>query len=190
MRKLAQNLGYEAMSLYNHVRNKADLLEGMLELVVGEIDVPADDVDWRDGIRSLAVSTHEALLRHPWAVDLWTRAFPGQNRFGLMERLLALLLAGELAEHLADLGFHAINMHVVGFTQQQLSYQMDADRWASMEGRFERDVTPDRFPLMVAHKAYHDDVAAERTSHPDEFAFVLDLILDGLARARDGSVTT
>ncbi len=187
MRKLAAHLGYEAMSLYNHVTNKDDLLEGMVELVVGEIAEPTAGGDWKAAIRELAVSTHEVLLRHPWTVELWTNTFPGPSRFRQMEWLLGLLVEGGLTEHLGDLGFHAINMHVAGFTQQQLGYQMDDDRLAAMSERFEREVTADRFPLMVAHKEYHEDVASQRTTHPDEFRFVLDLILDGLERARDGS---
>lgn len=183
MRKVAQALGYEAMSLYHHVANKDDLLEGMLDHVMGGIVMPPADVEWKTGIRSLAVSTHEVLLDHPWAVEMLTNVFPGPHRFAHMERLLELLAAADLDEHLADLGFHAVNMYVAGYTQQVLGYRTSMERWSELETRFDSEVPASRYPLMVAHKHYHDDVAAERASRPDEFGFVLDLILDGLERA-------
>ena len=157
-----------------------------LPLGVGAIAMPAADAHWKDGIRALAVATHEALLDHPWAVELLTNTFPGSNRFDHMERLLELLAAADLGEHLADLGFHAVNMYVAGYTQQVLGYRTSMERWSELEPRFDREVPSDRYPLMVAHKEYHDDVTAERTSRPDEFTFVLDLILDGLERASGG----
>src|SRR5437899_12798303 len=71
MRKLAEGLGVEAMSLYNHVANKEDLLDGIVEAVVGEIVTPSGETDWKTAIREIAVSAHETLLRHPWASPLW-----------------------------------------------------------------------------------------------------------------------
>ena len=121
MRKLAQHLGFEAMSLYNHVTNKDDLLEGMVEVVAREIVQPPADVEWKPGVRALATASHDAQLRHPWVVGLWNRQFPGPARFGQMERLLALLDQGGFSGSLGDLAFHAVNLHVNGFTQQQLT---------------------------------------------------------------------
>src|SRR5918911_147 len=70
MRRLAQELGFEAMSLYNHVANKDDLLDGILDLVVGEIEVPGPGTGWRTAMRQRALSAHEVLVRHPWAAML------------------------------------------------------------------------------------------------------------------------
>src|SRR6195952_4004002 len=70
MRKLAKELGVEAMSLYNHVANKVDLLDGMVDIVFGEIEPPSPDVDWRTAMRARAISTRDALRRHPWAIGL------------------------------------------------------------------------------------------------------------------------
>src|ERR1700731_1417540 len=78
MRKLGYELGVEAMSLYNHVRNKVDMLDGMVDVVFSEIDLPADGVDWRTAMRKRAISARQALLRHPWAIGLMeSRATPG-----------------------------------------------------------------------------------------------------------------
>src|SRR2546421_7126099 len=68
MRKLGQELGVEAMSLYNHVRNKVDMLDGMVDVVFGEIDLPANGIDWRTAMRQRAISARQALLHHPWAI--------------------------------------------------------------------------------------------------------------------------
>src|SRR5207245_3200170 len=78
MRKLCHALGVEAMSLYNHVRNKVDLLDGMVDIVFSQIDLPSNGLDWRNAMRKRAVSARQALLRHPWAIGLMeSRATPG-----------------------------------------------------------------------------------------------------------------
>lgn len=121
------------------------------------------------------------LLAHPWAVELWTRVVPGPSRFAHMERLLRLLDQGGLTGQLGDLGLHAVTLHVAGFTQQQLGDRAADTTSPDLRARVEEELTPDRYPLMVAHIRYHDDAD---NRHPDEFGFVLDLILDGLERAR------
>jgi AcrR family transcriptional regulator len=185
MRKLAASLGFEVMSLYNHVANKDDLLDGMLDEIYGELPPIPDDRDWKQGVVDLAVDTHDLLLRHRWAAPLIPVRFPGPNRFGQAERLLELLTQGGFDDDLRDLGYHAITLHIAGFTQQQLSYSMpDDDREAGM-ARFHREVTEDRFPLMVDHVRYHEEHREHPEGRPDEFRFVLDLIVDGLERRRD-----
>ena len=185
MRKLAARLGYEAMSLYNHVANKDDLLDGMVDLVAAEVELPPDDLDWKEGIRAIAIAEHEVLLRHPWAGAMVPRRFPGPARWRIAEAVLGRLTAGGFADHLRDVGYHAIILHIAGFTQQQLSYRSGGADLTEPMQRFHREVAADEFPLMVEHVRYHeraDDIPGER---PDEFRFVLDLILDGLERLRD-----
>ena len=185
MRKLAASLGFEVMSLYNHVANKDDLLDGMLDEIYGELPPIPDDVGWKQGVITLAVETHDLLLRHRWAAPLIPQRFPGPNRFGHAERLLELLTVGGFDDDLRDLGYHAVTLHIAGFTQQQLSYSMPAeDRDAGM-ARFHREVSEDRFPLMVDHVRYHEEHRGHTAERPDEFRFVLDLIVDGLERRRD-----
>ncbi|MCB0967329.1 MAG: TetR/AcrR family transcriptional regulator C-terminal domain-containing protein [Ilumatobacter sp.] len=184
MRKLATALGYEVMSLYNHVANKDDLLDAMLDEIYGELPPIPDDVGWKAGVITLAVDHHDLLLRHRWAAPLLPFRFPGPNRFGQAERILELLTAGGFDDDLRDLGYHAITLHIAGFTQQQLSYSLpDGGREAGM-ARFRREVTADRFPLMVDHVHYHETSDDRPDGRPDEFRFVLDLIVDGLERRR------
>src|SRR6266571_174997 len=95
MRKLAQELGVEAMSLYHYVANKNDILDGIVDIVVTEIDVPSHDADWKAALRQIAVSAHDVLSRHPWACSLMlgpTRVLVARLRY--MESLLATLREG------------------------------------------------------------------------------------------------
>lgn len=182
MRKLAQELGYEVMSLYNHIANKDDLLDGMVDLVAGEITEPSDDLAWKPAVREIAMSAHAALVRHRWAAGLWSSRWPGRNRWRHMDVLLQLLGGAGLPDDIADLGFHAVTMHIQGFTQQQIDYSAQLPNEDAMMERFRLEVSPDEFPNMVAHVRYH----LEHDGSRDEFGFVLDLILDGLERAATG----
>lgn len=186
MRKLAAHLGFEVMSLYNHVESKRDLLEGMLDLVHGEFDVPDPAaVEWQAGLRSLAIDQHELFLRHRWAGPLSTSHFPGPNRWRVSETILALLAAGGFEGHLRDLGYHAITLHVGGFTAQQIAYESDDDTTSEALARVDRELDETTYPLMADHIRYHVDPDHTPGERPDEFRFVLDLILDGLERQRD-----
>ncbi|MEQ8435938.1 MAG: TetR/AcrR family transcriptional regulator C-terminal domain-containing protein [Ilumatobacter fluminis] len=185
MRKVAAALGFEVMSLYNHVANKNDLLEGMVDEIYAELPTIPDELGWKQGVVALAVETHDLLVRHPWVAPLIPVQFPGPNRFGHAERLLELLTAGGFDDHLRDLGYHAIIIHVAGFTQQQLGYSTPDNNLADGMARFRRDVSADTFPLMVEHVRYHEQHHDHSEDRPDEFRFVLDLIVDGLERRRD-----
>lgn len=179
MRGLAAHLGFEVMSLYNHVANKEDLLDGMVDVVAGEIEESPDDMPWRSAARTIALSAHAVLLDHPWASPLWSTRWPGPNRWRHMETLLRVIGGAGLTEELTDLGFHAITLHIQGFAQQQLDYAASVIPDDELYARFGADVAEAEHPNVYAHMRYH-----RRTEPgPDEFAFVLDLILDGLERA-------
>ena len=179
MRKVAAKLSCEVMSLYNHVSNKDDLLAEMLERVYAEIP-PLDDVlGWRHGLRANALATRDALVGHPWSASLITRTFPGPARRQHMEGMLGALAVAGLPDDVADLGFHAVTVHVQGFSQQQIGF---GERPSTLAGEAERFLASDasaEHPFFVAHLDYH----SERGHRHDDFTFVLDLILDGLERA-------
>jgi AcrR family transcriptional regulator len=186
MRKLAAHLGFEVMSLYNHVTNKRDLLEGMIDLANGEVELPDPAaVEWKLGIRQIADDAHALLLRHRWIGPISTNHFPGRNRWRTSEAILGLLAAGGFDGHLRDLGFHAITLHVSGFTAQQIAYDFDDELEHEMIGRVEQEFPASEHPLMADHIRYHLDPDHTPGDRPDEFRFVLDLILDGLERSRD-----
>jgi AcrR family transcriptional regulator len=185
MRRLAGELGVKAMSLYNHVANKQEVLDGITEVVAGEIVVPADDADWKAAIRESTISAHEALLRHPWASDLWMRQTPGPARLGHMDGLLAALERAGFSEDLTYHAYHILQSHFLGYTIQALNYRsLGGQDLAGMAQRFLREFPADDFPHFAEHvrqhlEPRHDDVSA--------FELGLDLILDGIERMRDGT---
>ncbi len=126
----------------------------------------------------MSISSHDVLLAHAWAAPLWSTVMPGPNRLRLMEDLLAAFRQGGFDPRLAHFGFHAVTMHIVGFTLQQLNYAATNSATDEAAAAFIATLDPDRFPYMIEHVEYHmhDDAGGD-------FEFILDLILDGLDRA-------
>lgn len=177
MRRLAERLGYEVMSLYNHVANKAELTALMVEAVAREVERPESTERPLDAIRAFVVSIRAVLVRHPWATDLWLRVMPGPERIDQMELLLRLFGSSGLSPELAHHGFHAVNNHVLGYTLQEMGMSFaDADPQAAME-RFVDGLDPDRHANTLRHVHQHLD-----GNTASSFELVLDLILDGLVR--------
>ncbi len=176
MRNLARSLGYEVMSLYNHVANKDELLALMVDAVVAEIDEPSPDVAPLAAVRALTISTHDVFVRHPWAPSLWLRYLPGPARTRQMDDLLRLFDQSGLSAELAHHGFHAVSNHVLGYTLQQMGLYMGDDPEARAN-EFVNGISQTDHPHMVAHVQQH--LAGDNAS---SFELVLDLILDGLLR--------
>jgi AcrR family transcriptional regulator len=184
MRKLAQELGVEAMSLYNHVADKDDLLDGLVELIGGEIDLAQDAPDWKTGIRRRVVSLYQVFSRHPWAAGLWMKGRSlGVARPRFADAVLAGLRDGGFSEDLIYHGFHVIQGHVLGFTLQEQNLDFDAKKLERMAVRFLREFPAQEYPDLAEHVRQH---LKPRTSHQGAFEFGLDLILDGLERSRAG----
>lgn len=180
MRKLAQELGFEVMSLYNHVSNKDEILAGIVDLVAHEIEPPSSDVEWKAAMRQSADSAHQVLLRHPWAARLWWTSTPGTARLAYLESLLRRLREAGFSKELTYHAYHALTMHIVGFTIQQLSLKFDQEDIGELVAKFLGEIAMDEFPNFVEHAMQH----VEGSVHDNEFEFVLNLILDGLDRAR------
>jgi len=176
MRNLARSLGYEVMSLYNHVSNKDELLSLMVDAVAAEIDAPPPDVAPLAAVRALTISTRDAFVRHPWAPSLWLRYLPGPARTRRMDDLLRLFGETGLEPELAHHGFHAVGNHVLGYTLQQLELNVGDDPEARAN-EFLDGISEVEHPHMVAHVRQH--LAGDTSS---SFELVLDLILDGLVR--------
>jgi AcrR family transcriptional regulator len=191
MRKLARELGVEAMSLYNHVANKGDLVDGIVDLVVGEIELPSSAEDWDVAIRRCAISAHEALLRHPWACSLVmspsTAPSPGARtpRLVYIEWLLGRLREAGFPPELAYHAYHALDSHILGFTFWQLGHSAAAKSlgkdFADLAASFLRELRAGDYPYLAEHVEQH--LAAPNDDGAREFEFGLDLILDGLKRA-------
>ncbi len=185
MRSLAADLGFEVMSLYNHVRTKDDLLDGMLDLVVGEVDLPGEDAPWRSALRRSVLSAREMLSAHPWAAPAWFVRSPGQHRLGLMETWLHALATSALDPVTAHQGFHALTNHVVGSAlQQPLVPEEVRSTDASLATAFLESLPQGSYPHLVEHIRQH--IAGDNGD--GTFEFVLDRILDGLEASPDARV--
>jgi AcrR family transcriptional regulator len=192
MRRLAQELGVEAMSLYNHVANKGEILDGIVDLAVSEIELPETDEEWDVAIRKCAISAHDAFLRHPWACSLVMSPGSGQighsARLRYIEWLLRRLREGGFSAELTYHAYHALDSHVLGFTMWQLGHSAAAKSLGSgqdladLAARFVGEMGALGYPYLAEHAEQH--VAAPSDEEEGEFEFGLDLILDGLKRAR------
>jgi AcrR family transcriptional regulator len=181
MRKLGQALGFEAMSLYNHVANKDDVIDGILDLVLAEGELPSPTGDWDGAVRSSAVSVHGALRRHPWApavVMAPGRLRPARLRY--MDSLLGRLRDAGFSAETTYHAYHVLDGHIFGFSLWEASHSYgDADA-SEMLAAFERTITADEYPYLRAHGEQH---FAEGPHHDvSAFEFGLDLILDGLKK--------
>jgi AcrR family transcriptional regulator len=183
MRKLAQELGVEAMSLYNHVANKGDILDGIVEAVANEIELLPAGADWRDAIRQAMTSAHAAFLRHRWAPRLWMRpGTSGTGRMRFAEALLRALREGGFSEGLTYRAFHVLQSHVLGYTLQELDFPLTSEEVTGMATRFLDAFPKDEFVYLHEHVMQHVEGTFRGGSG---FEFGLELILDGLERLRD-----
>ena len=184
MRKLAGELGVEAMSLYHHVAGKDEILSGIVDLVLGEIELPASGADWKETIRRSAISAHDVFSRHPWACRLVLTTGPSPARLRFMDSLLASLREGGFPTGLTYHGYHALDSHIMGFTLWQGNFPASEDL-AALAADFLQDFPTEDYPDLAEHIEQH--VAGSRHEGESDFEFVLDLILDGLERLRDGA---
>lgn len=183
MRRLGQELGVEAMSLYNHVANKDDVLDGLVDLVAAEVAPAPEGMSWKATLRHVAVSIHDTLLRHPWAGVLWvSRQELMPARMAVMEQVLATLRHAEFPPELLDLAFHTVQNHVLGHALQAATFGMTAEEVVAGGRQFLARLDVESYPEMAAHVRWHVESPADGD---DAFTFGLDLILDGLERARN-----
>jgi AcrR family transcriptional regulator len=187
MRKLAQELGVEAMSLYNHVANKDDLLDGIVELVASEIDLAPEGGDWKTAMRRRASSAHDVLSRHAWASNLWmsSQTF-GPARIRYSDAVLRGFREAGFPDDLTYHAFHVLQSHVLGYTLYVASFQFDATELKELATTFLREFPADEYPDMAEHIRQHME---PRDAHQGTFEFGLDLILESLERLRDGATT-
>ena len=182
MRKLARELGVEAMTLYYYVANKNDLVEGMADLVAAEIELPPDDLDWKEATRLRATSAHEVLARHHWATPVWMRVMIGPARMRYMNAALGAYRRAGLSPATTELAFHTIENHIVGYTLQESNFPLEADDLAEVAREFLQQLPVEEFPHLAEHIEQH-------LTHPaviesGAFDFGLELLLEGIERIR------
>ena len=183
MRRLGAHLGVEAMSLYKHVANKDDLLDGMVDLVFAEIELPTGGTDWRTAMRRRAVSVLAALTRHPWATPLMqSRTAPGPATLHHHDTVIGTLRGAGFSVALTAHAFSALDAYIYGFAMQQRSLPFETLEEAQEVGRqmFAR-MPPGAYPHLTELTVQH--ILQPGYDYGDEFEYGLDLVLDGLDRA-------
>jgi AcrR family transcriptional regulator len=185
MRKIAQELGVEAMSLYNHVAGKDEIVDGIVDLVATEIDLATDSDDWKAAMRRRVISAHEVLMRHSWATNLWMSGQSvGDARLRYADAVLRGFREAGFSEELTYHAFHVIQSHVMGFTLYVASFDFDVEELERLAASFLETFPVDEYPDLAVHIRQHAEPGDE---HENTFEFGLDLVLDGLERLRDAA---
>lgn len=186
MRKLGEVVGVEAMSLYNHVANKDDLLDGMVDVVFSEIELPSGGGDWKPAMHTRAQSARRGLARHPWAIALMsTRTSPGPATLRHHDAVIGSLRTAGFSIALAAHAFSALDSYIYGFALQEATLPLGdteeetAEVARMMVQQFPRELYPHLYEFTIEH------VLKPGYDYGAEFEFGLDLILDGL----DASLT-
>jgi len=185
MRRLGEGLGVEAMSLYNHVSNKEDLINGMIDTLYGEIELPSHDDDWKTALRKRSVSVRGVLLRHPWANGLMDSATsPGPGTLRHHDRVLGTLRNGGFSLAMTAHAFSALDSYVYGYAKQEKALPFDTEEQAAaMANVMLAQLPASEYPYLYELMAKH--VLQPGYNYAEEFSFGLDLVLDALERTRD-----
>ncbi|MCW4386091.1 TetR/AcrR family transcriptional regulator C-terminal domain-containing protein [Salinibacterium sp. SYSU T00001] len=187
MRRLAQELGVVPMALYKHVRNKDELLDGMVEFLIGEIgDVGETEAaeDWKGRARTRVLAAREVLMRHPWARRLFeTRSTKTGAVLDYMNSFAGILLSGGLSAELTHHAMHAIGGRMWGFTQELFEDEPSTPPQGPEAAAMMQEMAQ-RFPHIaaIASMEHDDSVVGRGCDDQFEFEFALDLILDGIER--------
>jgi AcrR family transcriptional regulator len=185
MRRLAQELGVEAMSLYTHVRNKEDLLDGMVDALIVEIPVGTDGGDWKPSIRGMALAARGVFVRHPWAPrTVQTRRAPGPAMLGYLNAVIGTLREGGFSIAQAHHALHILGSRLLGFTQDLFDDSAELQPEAAAGVAQELGAA---FPYVaeMAVAVAHDG-ALGPCDDDAEFVLTLDLMLDILDRLQRG----
>jgi AcrR family transcriptional regulator len=192
MRKLAQELNVVPMALYKHVANKEELLDGMVDVIVGEIDTGAGGADWKSAVRQRVLAARQILLRHPWArqvIESRTNKSPVVLKY--MDAMIGMFRAGGFSVDLTHHVMHAMGSRIWGFTQEVFDDSANAP--AEIPPAMLHEMA-EKYPhvMEIAMRADHDDesVVGQGCDDQFEFEFALDLLLDGFERLHEQGWTS
>jgi len=192
MRRIAEELGVVPMALYKHVANKEELLDGMVDVVVAEIDPPLFDTDWKSTVRQRILSARQALLRHPWASGvIESRANPSAVLLAYIDSMIGMFRTGGFSADLTHHVLHTMGSRLFGFSQEVFDDSPSLDPASTamlvreMEGKYPH------IAEMVGI-VYHDQESVPGGGCDDqfEFEFALDLLLNGLERLHQQQSTS
>lgn len=184
MRRLGQDLQVEAMSLYNHVADKDAILDGIVDLVFSEIEVPSGRADWKTAMRERAISARDALLRHPWATSLMqSRTQPGPATLRHHDSVIGSLRKAGFTIDMAAHAFSVMDGYIYGFALQQVNLPSHTiEESAALAETILRELPAEQYPHLAEMIVEH--ALKPGYDYAREFEFGLDLILDGLERVR------
>jgi len=183
MRKLGRELGVEAMSLYNHVADKSELLDGMVDSVFSEIEDPAGSGEWRQEMKTRAFSSREVLNRHPWAISLMdSRLTPGPATLRHHNSVIGTFRQAGFTVKMAAHAYSALDSYTHGFVLQEVSLPFDGpEESAEVAEAMLASMPEDEYPHL--HELATEHVLKPGYDYADEFEFGLDLVIEGLGRA-------
>jgi AcrR family transcriptional regulator len=187
MRALAQQLGVVPMALYKHFANKDELLDGMVDIVFSEIELPAGDLDWSSAMRRRAISTREALQRHSWAIGMMESRHPGPANLANHNAVMGCLRNAGFSFETAIHAYSVQDAYIYGFALQErdLAFETPDSAGAAAQRRAETIGPLENYPYLVEIATKLPESGYDSAL---EFAWGLDLILDGLDRLRhDGA---
>jgi AcrR family transcriptional regulator len=186
MRKLAQALCVEAMSLYNHVSNKDEVLDGIADLVVSEIEVPEIGGDWRQALRRRAISAHTVLRSHPWSpLLIASRINVGPAMLRYINATLGCMREAGFSYELADRAWNALDSHIYGFTLLEMNFPLDPSEYVGAATQFIHLLPQETHPYM---RELTQLVIDGKHRGTQSFEFGLDLLLSGLEQQRQAEV--
>ena len=182
IRSLAQELGVKPMSVYHHVANKDEILDGIVDIVFSEIDLPSVEGEWRTEISKRASSARSVLRRHPWAITLLeSRTSPGWATLRHHDANIATLRAAGFSVEMTAHAYALIDSYVYGFALQEAALPFESDTVADVAASMMELFSTGEYPHLL--ELTTDFVLQPGYDFGNEFAFGLELILDGLARS-------
>jgi AcrR family transcriptional regulator len=185
MRRLGEALGVEAMSLYNHVANKEELLDDMVDVVFSEIALPSGTTDWRTAMRQRAISVRRVLSHHRWAIGLMeSRSSPGSATLKHHDAVIGCLREAGFPIEMAAHAFAVLDSYIYGFALQEanLPSHTAAETSEAAEAVLAQ-VPADKYPHLAELTRFH--LLEPAYEYGDEYEFGLELILDSLERAHE-----
>ncbi|HET9084820.1 MAG TPA: TetR/AcrR family transcriptional regulator C-terminal domain-containing protein [Candidatus Limnocylindrales bacterium] len=193
MRRLGTELGVEAMSLYNHVANKEDVLDGMVDVILGEIDSAPEAGEWKARLRGRILSARRAMLRHPWASGvIVSRSQASPAMMSYMDGVAGIFLQGGFSVDLLHHAMHVLGSRVLGFSQELFDDSNELVQSPEMKALMLQQMSA-AYPNIteIVRQVQHDEASVVGAGCDDqlEFEFALDLLLDGLERRRASETT-
>ena len=185
MRKLAQELTVEAMSIYHHVANKDDLREGMIDLVFAEIELPSRAENWKVALRARSISTHQALIRHPWAIGLMeSGTTPGQANLRHHNAVLGCLRENGFSLPATAHAYSLLDSYIYGFALQEINLPFkNSEDAVDVAAIMMAQMVPDEYPYLTEIAVDH--VLQPGYAYAQEFEIGLGLVLEAIEKLRN-----